>query len=240
MFFALSLPCSHSAAAAAAASAILPLQLSRCVLRANSPRSHRSDAGCAAVFLPFWDSCGWELGSADDYAQVVSMCEATVAAAAQGGDGAAAECACAAGWRGLRCENPTGCDGAPCGAHGTCTASVGSHSCACEDGWSGDACTDKPLLLVAGAGVAAFDGYYKFAGTNDGKAVYCKVSDRGYQIVWRRPGLWVFDHRGETGYTGLAYKVFYSVTSSAAQPPASGWYSYHGQGPLPTPTITWL
>eukprot|EP01048_Picozoa_sp_COSAG05_P022642 COSAG05_NODE_4608_length_1440_cov_1.304251_2_plen_327_part_01 len=152
VFFALSLllplplPCSHSAAAAAAAAAaaVLPLQLSRCVLLANSPRSHRSDAGCAAVFLPFWDSCGWELGSADDYAQVISMCEATIAAAAQGEDGAAAECACAVGWRGLRCENPTGCDGSPCGAHGTCTASGGSHSCACRDGWIGADCEHDP------------------------------------------------------------------------------------------------
>ena len=35
-----------------------------------------SDAGCAAVFLPFWDSCGWEIGSAEDYADVVALCEA--------------------------------------------------------------------------------------------------------------------------------------------------------------------
>ena len=38
-----------------------------------------SDAGCAAVFLPFWDSCGYEVGSAEDYADVVALCEARVA-----------------------------------------------------------------------------------------------------------------------------------------------------------------
>jgi hypothetical protein len=41
------------------------------------PRS--CDAGCAKVFLPFWDSCGWELGSAEEYASVIALCEARVA-----------------------------------------------------------------------------------------------------------------------------------------------------------------
>ena len=40
------------------------------------PRS--CDAGCAKVFLPFWDSCGWELGSAEEYASVITLCEAEV------------------------------------------------------------------------------------------------------------------------------------------------------------------
>jgi hypothetical protein len=41
------------------------------------PRS--CDAGCAKVFLPFWDSCGWQLGSAEEYASVIALCEARVA-----------------------------------------------------------------------------------------------------------------------------------------------------------------
>ena len=89
------------------------------------------------------------------------MCEATIAAAAQGGDGAAAECACAAGWRGLRCENPTGCDGSPCGAHGTCTATAGSHTCACEDGWSGDGCETSTICQPP----SCWPEIYRFTGT---------------------------------------------------------------------------
>ena len=50
-----------------------------------------SDAGCAAVFLPFWDSCGWEIGSAEDYADVVALCEARVAS----DSGSGAYCAAA-------------------------------------------------------------------------------------------------------------------------------------------------
>ena len=50
-----------------------------------------SDAGCAAVFLPFWDSCGYEVGSAEDYADVVALCEARVAS----DSGSGADCAAA-------------------------------------------------------------------------------------------------------------------------------------------------
>ena len=46
------------------------------------PRS--CDAGCAAVFLPFWDSCGWELGSAKDYAKIIALCEARAASEKSG------------------------------------------------------------------------------------------------------------------------------------------------------------
>ena len=59
-----------------------------------------SDAGCAAVFLPFWDSCGWELGSASDYANVVSLCEALVHGAENG------VCDCSDGYTGAHCEQP--------------------------------------------------------------------------------------------------------------------------------------
>eukprot|EP01049_Picozoa_sp_SAG25_P013151 SAG25_NODE_1956_length_2101_cov_21.696304_2_plen_148_part_00 len=98
------------------------------------PRS--CDAGCAKVFLPFWDSCGWELGSAEEYASVIALCEARVADEESGNGDQAYECTCAEGWRGLQCENPTGCEHSPCGPHGTCTADGGSHHCTCEAGYS--------------------------------------------------------------------------------------------------------
>ena len=31
------------------------------------------DAGCASVFLPFWKTCGWQLGSEQEYANLVSV-----------------------------------------------------------------------------------------------------------------------------------------------------------------------
>ena len=79
-----------------------------------------------------------ELGTAGVYATIVSLCEATMAAE----DGAADsyKCSCESGWRGLSCENPTGCSGSPCGDHGTCTTNGGNHTCHCESGWAGDAC----------------------------------------------------------------------------------------------------
>jgi hypothetical protein len=49
-------------------------------------------------------------------------------------------CVCTAGWRGDNCEQPTGCDGAPCKNGATCTANAGAHTCACAAGWSGDSC----------------------------------------------------------------------------------------------------
>jgi hypothetical protein len=49
-------------------------------------------------------------------------------------------CECAKGWRGHVCDQATGCDGSPCGEHGTCTASGGSYACDCATGWSGPRC----------------------------------------------------------------------------------------------------
>ena len=61
-------------------------------------------------------------------------------------------CDCKENWSGPACAHATGCEGSPCGAHGTkCTATGGDHTCTCKAGWSGDqdcahatGCEDKP------------------------------------------------------------------------------------------------
>ena len=94
------------------------------------------DPGCAAVFLPFWASCGSAMQGAADYSGVVALCQAQVAEE----QGSKFHCACAKGWSGTLCTEPTGCDSSPCGAHGDCVAQGGSHSCTCETGWNGADC----------------------------------------------------------------------------------------------------
>jgi hypothetical protein len=59
------------------------------------------DAGCAAVFLPFWDSCGSAMQGAADYSSVVALCEAQLAVE----QSSAYQCSCAKGWRGSHCAD---------------------------------------------------------------------------------------------------------------------------------------
>jgi len=40
----------------------------------------------------------------------------------------AAVCSCSAGWSGDSCDHPRGCDGNPCGSHGTCSADGKAHT----------------------------------------------------------------------------------------------------------------
>ena len=97
------------------------------------------DPGCAAVFLPFWASCGSAMQGAADYSGVVALCRAQVADEQASGF----QCACAQGWSGTLCTEPSPCDSSPCGAHGSCVAQGGGYSCSCEAGWSGSTCA-KP------------------------------------------------------------------------------------------------
>jgi hypothetical protein len=62
------------------------------------------DAGCAAVFLPFWDSCGSAMQGAADYSSVVALCEAQLAVE----QSSAYQCSCAKGWRGSHCADKDG------------------------------------------------------------------------------------------------------------------------------------
>jgi len=56
------------------------------------------DAGCAAVFLPFWTNCRYALGSSgDSYRGVVNLCEASV-------DMTSYRCECTGGWSGQECD----------------------------------------------------------------------------------------------------------------------------------------
>ena len=115
-----------------------------CLLPACLPACHccatliihtrHSDAGCAAVFLPFWRDCGSKLAQTDAYLSVVALCEARVAGY---------QCSCVGGWGGANCDEPSSCDGDPCGAHGTCVAVLGRwNHCQCETGWGGVTCGD--------------------------------------------------------------------------------------------------
>eukprot|EP01049_Picozoa_sp_SAG25_P000964 SAG25_NODE_37_length_19691_cov_19.319467_4_plen_535_part_00 len=104
------------------------------------------DVECATVFLPLVDSCGNVLSQflqPNAQQSLVAQCQASQSLVARG-DGSY-QCACVGGWRGLQCENPTGCEHSPCGPHGTCTADGGSHHCTCEAGWSGTNCDHKTL-----------------------------------------------------------------------------------------------
>jgi hypothetical protein len=113
------------------------------------------DAECAAVFLPFWHDCGEVLqqypGGSDQLSVVVAECESQVAALPSTRQ---FTCECTAGWRGELCEQATGCDGQPCGAHGACAAFDGSsYACTCDAGWSGPRCDvnqcSLPYLTVS-------------------------------------------------------------------------------------------
>ena len=89
------------------------------------------DAGCAAVFLPFWRDCQRVLTS-EGLSTVVALCEAAPAY----------QCICADGWSGVEsCDHPTGCDfGNPCKNGGTCVADGGDLHCECTGRWSGVEC----------------------------------------------------------------------------------------------------
>ena len=49
-------------------------------------------------------------------------------------------CRCNDCWSDSACDHATGCDGNPCGSHGSCSANGGSHTCQCDGGWNGDTC----------------------------------------------------------------------------------------------------
>ena len=89
------------------------------------------------MFLPFWHDCGSTLqyGGRDTLTGVVAKCESQVSQAPL-----QFTCECAAGWRGNVCDEPTGCDADPCGAHGACAATGNSYVCTCDAGWSGPHC----------------------------------------------------------------------------------------------------
>ena len=134
-----------------------------CLLPACLPACHccatliihtrHSDAGCAAVFLPFWRDCQTVLATQSaSLLPVVSLCKARVASDAA--DAAALrvgyQCSCVGGWGGAKCDEPSSCDGDPCGAHGTCVAVLGRwNHCQCKTGWGGVTCGD---LLSYGPG----------------------------------------------------------------------------------------
>jgi hypothetical protein len=106
------------------------------------------DAECAAVFLPLVDSCGNVLSqflTPKAQQRLVVQCQASQSLVA-GGTRGSYQCACEDGWSGAHCDHATGCDGGPCGQHGTCTVRAqGSHECACSNGYDGDACQHKKL-----------------------------------------------------------------------------------------------
>jgi hypothetical protein len=100
------------------------------------------DSGCAAVFLPFWSSCG-SMFDATTYAPVVAMCESPTPTMEV--DFA---CSCVSNWQGDRCEQPRDpCDSWSCGTYGSCSNGV----CTCPPGASGPHCEDDPCRHVATA-----------------------------------------------------------------------------------------
>eukprot|EP01047_Picozoa_sp_COSAG01_P038669 COSAG01_NODE_3152_length_6498_cov_17.406470_3_plen_786_part_00 len=78
--------------------------------------------------------------------------------AAEGGSGGGASdlpqhlCDCYEGYSGSQCGRGTGCDGDPCGSHGSCTPDGGNYSCVCASGWGAcscdhpTGCDDQPCL----------------------------------------------------------------------------------------------
>jgi hypothetical protein len=88
------------------------------------------DAGCAAVFLPFWARCS---ATWSQFRPLVALCEISA-------QGQQKTCECARGWRGDNCEYATGCDSHPC-FHGRCVANGTWHRCDCDLNWGGPSCT---------------------------------------------------------------------------------------------------
>lgn len=88
------------------------------------------DRGCAAVFLPLWNTCGWVSESAKDQAnlaQVAALCHATEwgAHGGSGSSGGTFTCACTSGYTGAQCETVTAarnCDGGALHVGGGCPA----------------------------------------------------------------------------------------------------------------------
>ena len=108
------------------------------------------DAGCAAVFLPFWADCAsqFQFLGMGDLSSVVRMCQAQVPEPEPEPEPERRfTCDCPTGWRGDLCDQPTGCEGLPCGEHGTCTANGGTHTCSCATGWSGPSCEVQQCSL---------------------------------------------------------------------------------------------
>ena len=102
------------------------------------------DAGCAAVFIPFWDQCGAAFANGGvDFLGVLALCEERKRGYM---------CACAQGWDGIDCEHSTApppppppatsctsdgrpgggtsCYGGSCGHRCTCGC-CGDHCCGC-------------------------------------------------------------------------------------------------------------
>jgi hypothetical protein len=99
------------------------------------------DTGCAAVFLPFWASCGSVFPGAASYTPVVTMCHSPTPIMA-----VSFTCSCVANWQGDLCETPRDpCDGWSCGTYGTCHNGV----CSCPPGASGAHCEHDPCRHIA-------------------------------------------------------------------------------------------
>ena len=81
------------------------------------------DAGCAAVFIPFWDQCGAAFANGGvDFLGVLALCEERKRGYM---------CACAQGWDGIDCEHSTAPPKAPTK---TCGACLPCNACgACRD-----------------------------------------------------------------------------------------------------------